>query len=237
MRFSIIIPCYNERKNIDKLISRIMPLQNQYDLEYVLVENGSQDDSRDYFMQNIEGHFPNIEIVYVDTNQGYGYGIQKGIEKASGEYIGWIHADLQMPPEELIQFFDDVDKCESQKIFLKGHRTNRSAFDRFFTNGQSVFNTCLFGMKLYDVGAIPVIFHRSLIECFNINDMPNDFSLELYIYVEAVKAGYDIRRHKVKLLNRENGNSSWNHGFQSKIKQSRRIFNDSLKIKRGEKVL
>ena len=224
MKFSIIIPCYNERENIDKLISRITPLQSQYDLEYVLVENGSQDGSRDYFRQNIEGCFPHVEIVYVDTNQGY-------------EYIGWLHADLQIPPEELIQFFDDVDKCDSQKIFLKGHRTNRSSFERFFTNGQSVFSTCLFRMKLYDIGAVPVLFHRSLLDRFNINDMPNDFSLDIYIYREAVKAGYDIRRPKVKVLNRENGNSSWNHGFQSRIRQSRRIIIDSFKIKRGEKVL
>lgn len=238
MKYSIIIPCYNERDNIDSLIKEISPLQKKYDIEYILVENGSKDNSREYFKTYIEGKFPNIVVTYVDANKGYGYGLQQGMKIASGDYIGWIHADMQMPPQELIQFFEEIDKHDlSEKIFLKGRRTNRSAFDRFFTNGQTFFNTCLFGMKLYDVGAIPVIFSKSLLDSVNIDNMANDFSIELYVYREAVKLGYQIFRFKVKLLNREKGNSSWNHGFKSKLKQSKVIFNDSLKIKRGEKVL
>lgn len=238
MKYSIIIPCYNERDNIDSLIKRISPLQEKYDIEYVLVENGSRDNSREYFKSNIEGKFPNIVVVYVDLNKGYGYGLQQGMKAASGDYIGWIHADLQMPPEELIRFFEEIGKHDpSDKLFLKGRRMNRSAFDRFFTIGQSVFNTCLFRTKLYDVGAIPVIFSKSLLNIVNIDDMANDFSIELYVYKEAVRLGYQIIRINVKLLNREKGNSSWNHGLKSKIRQSKVIFNDSLKIKRGEKVL
>lgn len=238
MKYSIIIPCYNEQDNIDTLIKRISPLQENYDIEYVLVENGSKDNSREYFKTNIEGKFPDIIVTYVEVNKGYGYGLQQGMKVASGDYIGWIHADLQMPPEEMIQFFEEIEKHKpSEKVFLKGRRTNRSAFDRFFTNAQSFFNTCLFGTKLYDVGAIPVIFSRALLDSVRIDDMANDFSIELYVYKEAARLGYTIIRFKVKLLNREKGNSSWNHGFKSKIRQSKVIFNDSLMIKRGEKVL
>ena len=43
--------------------------------------------------------------------------------------------------------------------------------------------------------------------------------------------------NELLLLNRKKGASSWNTGFRSKIKQSIRIFKDSVKIKRGEKVL
>lgn len=238
MKYSIIIPCYNEAENIDNLIERIKPLQNKYDLEYILVENGSKDNSRNYFKAEIDGKYPKIKIVYVEVNQGYGYGLQQGMKVAEGDYVGWIHADLQMPPEELIQFFNEIEiRDPKEKLFLKGRRTNRSAFDRFFTNGQSLFNTCLFRMKIHDVGAIPVLFSKSLLEEICIDDMANDFSIELYVYKEAVRLGYEIIRFKVKLMTREKGSSSWNHGLKSKIKQSKRIFCDSLKIKRGEKVL
>lgn len=238
MKYSIIIPCYNERDNIDNLISRIKPLQERYNLEYILVENGSKDGSREYFKINIEGCYPGIEVVYVNVNQGYGYGLQQGMKAASGDYVGWIHADLQMPPEELAQFFDELEKhgaCE--KLFLKGRRTNRSAFDRFFTNGQSVFNSLLFQTWIHDVGAIPVLFSRCLLDEVSIEDMANDFSIELYVYKEAKRLRYQIIRFQVEFLSRELGDSSWNHGLSSKIRQSKCIFDDSLKIKRGEKVL
>ena len=237
MKYSIIIPCYNDEYNIENLISRMKTLQETYDLEYVLLENGSKDGSRRYFKERVEGKYKDIVVAYVDENQGYGYGLQQGMKAASGDYIGWIHADLQMPPEELCQFFDEIEKHSiEEKLFLKGRRTNRSAFDTFFTNGQSIFNTLLFGTKIYDVGAIPVLFSRALLDEVDIDDMANDFSIELYVYKEALRLGFKIIRFKVKLLDREAGASSWNHGLKSKIRQSRVIFNDSLKIKRGEKV-
>lgn len=238
MRFSIIIPCYNEADNIVNLVKKIVPLQKKYNLEYVLVENGSIDASKEIFKNEIEGQYDNIKVVYVNMNQGYGYGIQQGIKKSTGEYVGWIHADLQVSPNTLINFFEKVElECsKTNLLFLKGKRGNRSAFDRFFTNGQSIFNTCLFHKVIYDVGAIPVLFHHSLIDVIDIDSMPNDFSIELYVYREAISRGYLVIRIKVDLLQREKGKSSWNHGLKSKIKQSKIIFCDSLKIKRGEKV-
>ena len=238
MKYSIIIPCYNEADNIENLIRSILPLQKRFDLEYILVENGSKDDSKKYFRTYVEGKYPGVQVVYVDENKGYGYGLQQGMKAANGNYIGWIHADMQMPPKELLPFLEIAEQRKGQgKLFLKGLRTNRSAFDRFFTAGQSLFNSILFRTRIYDVGAIPVLFSRSLVEEVSIDEMANDFSIELYVYKEAIRLDYTVIRRKVKLLKREKGSSSWNHGLRSKIRQSRRIFNDSIKIKRGEKVL
>lgn len=237
MKFSIIIPCYNESENIDNLIKRILPLQNKYDLEYVLVENGSKDDSNNYFKQNVEGKFSNIKVVYVSENQGYGYGLQQGLKSASGDYIGWIHADLQIPPEALILFFDYAINNPDKNLFIKGNRSNRSLFDNFFTFGQSVFNTLLFHSFIHDVGAIPVLFSRTLFDEITIDDFPNDFSIELFVYVQAKQKHFEVKRFKVALQKRANGKSSWNTGLRSKVRQSKRIFKDSLQIKRGEKVL
>ena len=238
MKYSVIIPCYNEEANLGNLISRISPLQKRYDLEYVLVENGSKDDSRRYFKENIENKYPNISVVYVDVNKGYGYGLQQGMKVAKGEYVGWIHADLQIAPEALVPFFDFLEsRTDGGNVFLKGRRSNRGLFDVFFTVGQAVFDSLLFSARLSDIGAIPVLFSRHLLEELSIDDMPNDFSIELYVYKEARLRNYFIKRFKVILEKRDKGSSSWNHGLKSKIRQSRVIFSDSLKIKRGEKVL
>ena len=247
MLISIIVPCYNEAGNIGALIDRIRPLQEKYNLEYVLVENGSnKDNSKEYFKTNIENKFPQIKVVYVEVNQGYGYGLQQGMKAASGDYVGWIHADLQIPPEELIQFFDEIEKHstnenekgkKNEKLFLKGTRTNRRAYDTFFTHGQSLFNSMLFGRIMYDVGAIPVIFSKSLLDEVPIDSMPNDFGIETFIYLEALRHHFKTIRFKVRVQNRKKGDSSWDHGIKSKIKQSIRIFNDSIKIRKGEKVL
>lgn len=238
MKFSIIIPCYNEGENLKKLLKKIVSLQKRYDLEYVLVENGSSDGSREFFKKNIEGQYPNIKTVYLDENLGYGYGLQQGMKVAQGDYIGWIHADMQMPLEELVSFFHITFRSQNHtKLFLKGRRTGRSSLDKIFTLGQSIINTIMFHTVLYDIGAIPVLFHKSLLRMVKIEKMPNDFSIELYIYLMAVRHHFKVKRKKVSLQERKKGNSSWNRGIKSRICQSKRILKDSMKIRKGEKVL
>jgi len=234
-KFSILIPCFNEGKSLVNLISQITPLQQDYDLEFILIENGSIDDSKDFF-RGIEGIYKNIRIVFVDKNRGYGYGSQQGLKIARGDYIGWIHADLQVTPIELRKFFDYIDVLDSEnQLFVKGKRLNRSFFDLIFTFGQSVFNTILFGYKLQDIGAIPTIFTRTLVD--DIEALPNDFSIELFLYLQAIRNNFSIKRIPVSLVERKMGSSSWNSGLKSKLKQSKRIFHDSLLIKKNKKVL
>ena len=108
MKFSVIIPCYNESESLQNILEMILPLQNDYDLEYILVENGSLDRSKEFFQTNIEKKFTNLKVVYVKNNIGYGYGLQRGLEVASGDYIGWAHADSQVMTDDLRTFFDFI---------------------------------------------------------------------------------------------------------------------------------
>ena len=234
-KYTIIIPCFNEGESLNNLISQIIPLQQDYDLDFVLIENGSIDNSKNFFNE-IKNKYKNIHIVFVDKNRGYGYGIQQGLKVARGEYIGWIHADLQVSPTELKKFLDYIEEVNKEdEIFIKGKRLNRGYLDLIFTAGQSLFNTILFGHKLQDIGAIPKIFSKNLIK--DIDALPNDFSIELFVYLQAMKNNYIIKTFPVCMVERKMGSSSWNNGLKSKLKQSKRIIYDSLLIKRNKKVL
>lgn len=235
MKVSIIIPCYNEGENLHKLMSAVGEV-NSYglDVEYILVNNGSKDNTGEEIDKYV---CDNIKKVTVPENKGYGYGLQQGIHAASGYYIGWIHGDIQCHPTELNQFFKYLAENQTSSYFMKGCRKNRSLFDRFFTWGQGVVNSAMFHTKLYDVAAIPAIFPAHVIKGNITDTMPNDFSIELFAYLEAVKLGLHEVRFDVHLRDREGGKSSWNTGLKSKLRQSKRIFNDSAKIKKGEKVL
>jgi polyisoprenyl-phosphate glycosyltransferase len=232
MKFSIIIPCYNEGSNLPILIENITPLLNDYELEYVLVENGSTDNSRKYFKNNIEGKYQNIKIEYVDKNKGYGFGIQQGLKLSEGKYVGWIHADMQFPPNDLKRFFDFILSNDfNEKFFLKGKRLNRSLLERFFTAGQSVFSSIIFLYKMHDIGAAPVVFSKSLID--NFDSMPDDFSIEIFTYLTAKRKNFQIERFQITIKDRKNSSSSWNNGLMSMIKLSFQIIKSSILIKMG----
>ena len=231
MKYSIVIPCYNEEDNLPNLIKSISEFAKRKELEFVLVENGSKDNSF-ALMKDLTNDKDFIKIVKVEVNQGYGYGLHQGIKAASGDYIGWIHADLQLPLADVSQFLDRIDTYNGpQKLFLKGTRHNRSLVDYFFTYGMTCFESVLFGRWLFDIGAIPVFFDRSLLAV--LERVPKDFSVELFIYNKAKAHGYKVERLPVHLLKREKGKSSWNTGLMSRVKQSMRIIKASFNIKKG----
>lgn len=235
MKFSIIIPCYNEAENLHKIIESSKNIFNEYDMELILVENGSKDNSRDILLNCKEIDNTKIKLVLVDENQGYGYGLIQGLKSASGDYVGWLHADLQYTFASLKYFFDYATSyCDETPLFMKGRRCKRKFVDVLFTKAMGVFETLLFKTHLYDISAIPVLFDKSLLN--KINKAPYDFSIELFFYLMAKREKYFIHRHKVIQQARENGKSSWNTGFASRIKQSQRIITASKQIRKGEKV-
>lgn len=232
MKYSIVIPCYNEEDNLPKLVSSITEFAKGRDLEFVLVENGSKDNSY-MLMKELIKDKPFIKIEKVEVNCGYGYGLHQGIKAATGDYIGWIHADLQLPLSDVSQFLDRIDTYSgSGRLFLKGTRHNRSLVDYFFTYGMTCFESVLFGRWLFDIGAIPVFFERSLLS--KLERVPNDFSVELFIYNVAKANGFQVERLPVHLQKRQKGKSSWNTGMISRLRQSMRIIKASINIKKGK---
>jgi len=236
MKYSIVIPCYNEEKNLVNLVDALDKFPKKYDVEFILVENGSLDGSRKLLknLKKIDGK--RIKTTNVDVNQGYGYGIKQGLKLATGDYVGWIHADLQLDPEELCQFFDYLNKQSTPKYLMKGERHNRKVIEYIFTYGMGFVDSLIFKKHMYDVMSMPVIFSRDLLKYYN--EFPNDFSLDIYIYAKANELGYKIVHLPVTIVNRKEGKSSWNTGLKSRIKQSNKMFKASIDVSKkiGDKM-
>src|SRR5688572_21333861 len=107
---SIIVPCYNEAKNIPNLIERFatLPRVGDADWELVLVDNGSVDETKEVLARELAK--PGRSFVRVTSvaspNVGYGHGIVTGLQSARGRYLAWTHADGQTPPADVLKAFD-----------------------------------------------------------------------------------------------------------------------------------
>ena len=237
---SIVIPCYNEEKNIETLVERFSRIKEKLDLngfELILVDNGSQDKTREKIIQKVNTN-DYIKMVSVDLNQGYGYGILQGFKVCGGEWIGWIHADLQLPPEAFCEMIETIKSSyNNDKLFFKGRRENRPFSDTIFTIGMGCFESIYLGKRLWDINAQPTLINKNLLE--KIKTPPFDFSLDLYIYYMARKYNYDIRRVRVVQQPRIEGESSWNNGIKARMRLIMRTLKFSRQLKRnigGERI-
>jgi glycosyltransferase involved in cell wall biosynthesis len=228
MRFSLVIPCYNEAANLPLLLERCKELAVRSDVEVVLVDNGSTDSTVEV-LQKLLPKYPGCRSIRVEQNQGYGFGILSGLRAAEGQILGWTHADMQTDPQDALLGLD-LFKKHGDNIFVKGRRYGRPFMDVVFTLGMSMFETMLLVKPMWDINAQPTMFTRKFFNEWS--SPPDDFSLDLYSYYQAKAQGLNVCRFPVKFSEREYGVSHWNVNWAAKWKFIRRTVNFSMQLKK-----
>lgn len=226
---SLVIPCYDEARNLPLLIRRIEEsFSAEHEAEVILVDNGSKDESP-AIMASLAGHRV-IRSVRVDVNKGYGYGILAGLRAARGSFVGWTHADMQTDPADALRALALIRGTDSNTLYVKGRRYGRPLNDVVFTVGMSAFESFLLRTRLWDINAQPNILPRSFYEAVA-NDAPHDFSLDLYFYHAARQSGLRIERFPVRFGERAHGVSHWNVDWAAKKRFIMRTVKFSLELR------
>lgn len=190
-KLSVVIPCYNEEKNLPHIVAKLKAIlrdKSHEECEVLLVDNGSTDHSAQVFIEVLKDVEENIRVVKVDKNQGYGYGILYGLSKATGTYLAWTHADLQTDPADVFKALDIYLLAPKKPVIVKGYRRNRKLSEAFFSWCMGLISSVFLKVRLTEINAQPKLFHRDFYEAI-VKDAPYDFSLDLYFLFKAKKQG------------------------------------------------
>lgn len=229
-KLSIVVPCYNEEKNIPLVFEKFAEAIKRPDIQVVMVNNWSMDNSAQLLKELAQKH-SFAKIVTVEKNQWYGFGILSGLREAEGEYIGWTHADMQTDPKDVLKALDSIEAAGNPKdIFVKGIRRGRPLFDQFFSNGMGIFESVYMMTPLREVNAQPNVFHKSFFA--SREEPPYDFALDLYVLYMAHQKKLTIVRFDVMFPPRIHGESTWNTGLKAKWKFIKRTLNFSVELKK-----
>ena len=204
--YSLIIPFFNEEKNIPLVIKRIKKIyKKSNNLEFILVNNGSNDNSEIIFKRNLNKKDKRIKYFKIKKNIGYGYGIKYGLQKSRGKYVGWTHSDMQTDPIDILKAIKVIDLKKDKKIFVKGKRQERSFKQSFQTKAMELFTYLILGYNLKDINAQPNIVSRKFYQKYLKKFAPNDLSFDLFTYYFIVKADYKVKKINVLFKSRKFG--------------------------------
>ncbi len=105
--YSIVAPIYNEEGNIDLLYERISTVMEQTGepWELILVNDGSRDQSP-AMIDALAAKDPRIKVIHFARNFGHQTAVTAGIDFASGDATVLIDADLQDPPELILEMIE-----------------------------------------------------------------------------------------------------------------------------------
>ncbi len=212
---SIVLPCYNEEKNIPDMLKRFSEAILSEDIEVVLVNNGSLDRTEEVIRKEISNNgYTFATIAKVEKNIGYGYGVMTGLRNAKGEYVAFTHADLQCDPGDVIRAYELLRSSKEPKATLvKGKRIGRNSI---ISNILLALSSILFLNKFSDINAQPKVFHSSFLS--KLKTPPNDFTFDLYIQYVALKNKMTVLDIPVEFLERKHGQSNWSSTFRSRFK-------------------
>ena len=102
MNVSIVVPLFNEVESLPELcgwIDRVLT-ENKLSYEVILVDDGSNDGSWEQ-IELLKASYPQIRGIRFRRNYGKSAALHTGFEKASGEVVFTMDADLQDSPEEI----------------------------------------------------------------------------------------------------------------------------------------
>ena len=133
MKLSIVIPIFNEEENIDSLINRLRTVvaQMQISCEYIFVNDGSKDHSFQ-LIKNLALADPAVKYIDFSRNFGHQIAVSAGLDLAAGDRVAIIDADLQDPPELIIEMFAKMDEGY-EVVYAKRNNRNGESWLKKFT--------------------------------------------------------------------------------------------------------
>jgi glycosyltransferase involved in cell wall biosynthesis len=113
MKFSVIMPVYNEINTIVEILRRVRA--TGLPDEIVVVDDGSKDGTRD-FLRTLEGD-PLVRVIFHERNQGKGAAVITGIHAAQGEWCLIQDADLEYDPREYPELLRPMEEGIADVVF------------------------------------------------------------------------------------------------------------------------
>jgi len=118
LSISIVVPCRNERGNIEAAVTRTPKLAGSQ--EIIFVEGGSADGTWEE-IQRVRSAHPDLAIkAFKQPGTGKGDAVRKGFAEASGDVLMILDADLTVPPEDLPKFYQALNQSKGE--FINGAR-------------------------------------------------------------------------------------------------------------------
>jgi glycosyltransferase involved in cell wall biosynthesis len=243
MKLSILMPVYNEIGTIAEIVKLVGKALPDIEKELVIVDDGSQDGTRDWLITHIgpaateSELFANsprpvstiglcdklvVQVVFHDRNKGKGAAIQTAMKVCSGDIIVIQDADLEYDPSdwevmyELIGVRSVADVVYGSRFYGRPHRSlyyHHYLGNRFI----SILFNILYNQTLTDIEVCYKMFTRAVLETLTVTS--NDFGIEIQISAQiALNRNWRIYETGIRYYGRtyqEGKKINWKDGLKA----------------------
>ena len=186
MKYSILIPIYNEYSKLSSLKNELAYLKNN-DFQIIIIDDGSDDGS-----YQILKTFKNIELIRIDRNRGKGFAVKEGLNHVLNKNVILMDGDLEVKIKDLfrlIKSYKGYNACVGirwNNILNKPIRLNKMG--NYITN--TLFNI-LYKTKYIDILCCYKIISTKNLKSFKLKS--NGFDLETEIMAKLSLSNIHVK--------------------------------------------
>ncbi len=218
MKLSVVIPCYNERNTIERIVAavRSAPVAS---LEIIVVDDFSTDGTTELLRQKVSGMVE--QVIYHQSNQGKGAALRSGFRFATGDIVIIQDADLEYDPMEYPTLMDPIINHSADVVFgsrFMGAQAHRVAYfwhmigNKFLTLLSNMFTN----LNLTDMETCYKAFRREVIQSIEIEE--DRFGFEPEITAKVAHRGLVIYEVGISYYGRtyaEGKKIGWRDGLRA----------------------
>lgn len=218
MKVSVIIPCYNEKKSLLKLLTLVKeaPIKEK---EVILVDDASEDGTREMIKATLEREVDHV--VYHENNMGKGAAIRSGLERASGDIVIIQDADLEYDPAEYPKLIEPILTGKADVVFgsrFVGGGPHRVHLFWHYVGNKilTLFSNMFSNLNLTDMETCYKVFRTEVIRGIELEE--NGFGIEPEIVIKVGKTGCRVFEVGISYYGRSYGEGkkiTWKDGLEA----------------------
>ena len=210
----VIIPTYNEARNIVTVLKMVMQLP--VPLDVLVVDDGSPDGTADLVQETQEEYPGRIDLIQREGKKGLGTAYIRGFRHALAQdyaYICEMDADLSHDPGDLPDLIEPVRRGDADLVigsrYIGGVRVMNWPLTRLILSyGAGVYTRAITRLPVYDVTAGFKCFHRRVLETVDLSRINSDgYSFQVEMNYRAWRDGFRIKEVPIVFTERTEGES------------------------------
>lgn len=197
LEMSLIMPCYNEGREIYKNVMKTIGMISQFvsSYEIICVNDGSEDNTLEE-LRRAESADNHVKVATYEHNKGKGNALVYGTSLSSGEYVAFIDSDLELSPKHLSNFLE-IMKAANADIVIgsKMHRDSQINYPlhrRVMSLTYYIFLKVLFRLNVKDTQTGLKLFKGPVVKEIMPLLLVKKFAYDIELLAVANNRGYKI---------------------------------------------